>query len=238
MYARRAVAPRLCKSAVPRMRIHGVHSRVLGLFFFFSSRRRHTRFDCDWSSDVCSSDLGYLPQDLGVYPNLTAAEFLDYVALLKGMDDRRERRRWVEPLLETVGLADVAGRRLKGFSRGMRQRVGIAQALLNDPRLLIVDEPTAGLGPEERIRFRHLLGSLAAHRTVVLSTHIVEDVAQTARRLAVKGRGRIGFTGTTAQLVERAEGAIWSITTAGPPPAGDCSVVAALNLGDRVQYRV
>jgi ABC-type multidrug transport system ATPase subunit len=187
---------------------------------------------------AAKSLLGYLPQELGVYPNLSAAEFLDYVALLKGMDDRRERRRQIEPLLDTVGLSEAADRKLKGFSRGMRQRVGIAQALLNSPRLLIVDEPTSGLDPEERIRFRNLLVSLAADRTVLLSTHIVEDIAQTASRLAVMARGRIIFVGTTARLVERAQGAAWSITTTGPAPVGDLSVLAALNLGDRVQYRV
>src|SRR5216683_2818317 len=102
--------------------------------------------------------LGYLPQELGVYPDLSAREFLDYMAILKGMDDVRERRRRVGALLETVGLAEVAGRKLRTYSGGMKRRVGIAQALLNDPQLLIVDEPTAGLDPEERIRFRNLLG--------------------------------------------------------------------------------
>jgi ABC-type multidrug transport system ATPase subunit len=187
---------------------------------------------------AAKSLLGYLPQELGVYPNLSAAEFLDYVALLKGVDDRRERRRQIEPLLDTVGLSEAADRKLKGFSRGMRQRVGIAQALLNHPRLLIVDEPTSGLDPEERIRFRNLLVSLAADRTVLLSTHIVEDIAQTAGRLAVMARGRIVFEGTTAELAERARGAVWSLTTAGPPPVGDLFVLAALNLSDRVQYRI
>ena len=129
--------------------------------------------------------LGYLPQDLGLYPDLSAREFLDYVGLLKGLDETAARRRQVGELLELVGLADVADRRLKGFSGGMRRRVGIAQALLGDPALLVVDEPTAGLDPEERVRFRTLLGSLAGERTVLLSTHIVEDVAQTCRQAAV-----------------------------------------------------
>ncbi|HMA37383.1 MAG TPA: ABC transporter ATP-binding protein, partial [Chloroflexia bacterium] len=123
--------------------------------------------------------LGYLPQELGVYPDLSAREFLDYIAILKGLDDPRARQARVAALLETVGLASVAARKLKTFSGGMKRRVGIAQALLAEPQLLIVDEPTAGLDPEERIRFRNLLGDLAGDRTVLLSTHIVEDVAQT-----------------------------------------------------------
>ena len=139
--------------------------------------------------------LGYLPQDLGLYPDLSAHEFLDYVGILKGLEDRKARRLRVGELLEMVGLSDVAKRKLKGFSGGMKRRVGIAQALLNDPRLLIVDEPTAGLDPEERIRFRNLLSDLAGERTVLLSTHIVEDVAQTSRDLAVMASGRVVFRG-------------------------------------------
>jgi ABC-2 type transport system ATP-binding protein len=139
--------------------------------------------------------LGYLPQDLGVYPDLTAREFLDYIALLKGIDDRSARRRRVGELLEVVALTADADRRLRGYSGGMRRRVGIAQALLADPRLLIVDEPTAGLDPEERIRFRTLLAQLAGPRTVLLSTHIVDDIAQTCRELAVLTSGRLVFRG-------------------------------------------
>src|SRR5579872_2937137 len=134
--------------------------------------------------------LGYLPQEMGVYPDLNAREFLDYVAILKGMDDRRARSRRVDELLEIVSLTAVARRKLKTFSGGMKRRVGIAQALLNDPRLLIVDEPTAGLDPEERIRFRNVLADAAAERTVILSTHILEDIAQTCQRMAVLHEGR------------------------------------------------
>src|SRR5215831_15608576 len=133
--------------------------------------------------------LGYLPQELGVYPDLSAREFLDYIAILKGLDDSKARKARVSALLQTVGLADVADRKLKTFSGGMKRRAGIAQALLNDPRLLIVDEPTAGLDPEERIRFRNLLAELGGDRTVLLSTHIVEDIAQTSRDLAVMHLG-------------------------------------------------
>ena len=121
--------------------------------------------------------LGYLPQDLGMNPDLSAREFLDYVGILKGMDNRKARRQRVEELLETVSLSNVANRKLKTYSGGMKRRIGIAQALLNDPKLLIVDEPTAGLDPEERIRFRNLLSDLGGDRTVLLSTHIVPAFA-------------------------------------------------------------
>ncbi|GAA1897606.1 ATP-binding cassette domain-containing protein [Asanoa iriomotensis] len=181
--------------------------------------------------------LGYLPQELGLYPDLTPTEFLDYVGLLKGLDDRAARRGQVGDLLDLVGLSDVAGRKLKGFSGGMRRRVGIAQALLGDPTLLIVDEPTVGLDPEERIRFRTLLSSLAGARTVLLSTHIVEDVAQTCRQTAVLAAGRVLFTGQVTDLTARAEGVTWEIVTAGSPPT-DGVVVSAIARTDGTHYRV
>jgi ABC-2 type transport system ATP-binding protein len=180
--------------------------------------------------------LGYLPQDLGMYPDLTAAEFLDYVALLKGIDDRAARRRRVAELLELVGLSTVAKRRLKGFSGGMKRRIGIAQALLNDPSLLIVDEPTAGLDPEERIRFRTLLAQLAGNRTVLLSTHIVEDIAQTCRDLVVLDAGRPVFRGTVADLTAVADGQVWSVVSDHQPETG--VVVSALPHARGVQYRI
>ena len=181
--------------------------------------------------------LGYLPQDLGVYPDLTARQFLDYVALLKGMDDGAARRRRVAELLEVVGLTADADRRLRGFSGGMRQRVGIAQALLADPQLLIVDEPTAGLDPEERIRFRTLLSQFAGRRTVLLSTHIVDDIAQTCRQVAVLAKGRLIFRGTVDELTHRAKGRVWSVVTDGPPPS-DGTVVSALPHDDGMRYRI
>jgi ABC-2 type transport system ATP-binding protein len=182
--------------------------------------------------------LGYLPQEFGVYPDLSAREFLDYIAILKGMSEAAARRKRVSEMLEVVGLADVAGRKLKGYSGGMKRRVGIAQALLNDPRLLIVDEPTAGLDPEERIRFRNLLADLAGDRTVLLSTHIVEDVGQTSRDLAIMSAGRVLFQGTAQQLITEARGHVWTIATSGAKPAGDHTVISTLHLGDSVQYRV
>ena len=184
-------------------------------------------------------DLGYLPQELGVYPDLSAREFLDYIGILKGLDDAKARARNVDQLIEMVGLSEDANRKLKTFSGGMKRRVGIAQALLNDPRLLIVDEPTAGLDPEERIRFRNVLADAAVERTVILSTHILEDIAQTCRRMAVLHEGRILFDGTTASLLDAARGHVWSLATPlGGHPAGDATVVSTLHLGDSIHYRV
>jgi ABC-type multidrug transport system ATPase subunit len=182
--------------------------------------------------------LGYLPQDLGVYPDLSAREFLDYVGILKGMDERKVRQLRVEELLELVSLSEVASRKLKTFSGGMKRRIGIAQALLNDPRLLIVDEPTSGLDPEERIRFRNLLSDLGGDRIVLLSTHIVEDIAQTCRRLAIMHNGHLLFQGTTAELTDEARGKVWIVTTSGIKPAGDVTIVSTMNMGATVQYRV
>ena len=182
--------------------------------------------------------LGYLPQELGVYPDLSAREFLDYIGILKGLDKRKTRQQRIEELLELVSLSDVANRKLKTFSGGMKRRVGIAQALLNDPRLLIVDEPTSGLDPEERIRFRNLLSDLGSNRIILLSTHIVEDIAQTCRRLAIMNKGRIIFQGSTEELAGAARGKVWTVTTAGSRPEGDITIVSTLNMGTTVQYRV
>ena len=182
--------------------------------------------------------LGYLPQELGLYPDLSAREFLHYIGILKGLDRNTQRTRRVDELLELVALSDVATRKLKTYSGGMKRRVGIAQALLNDPQLLIVDEPTAGLDPEERIRFRTVLTALSGNRTVLLSTRIVEDVAQTCSRLAVLARGRVVFAGDTAGLIASARGRVWTMTTPGPAPVGDLSVVAALHGAQGVQYRI
>lgn len=182
--------------------------------------------------------LGYLPQDLGVYPDLNAREFLDYIAILKGLDDSRVRRRRVEELLDMVALSHVARRKLKTYSGGMKRRVGIAQALLNDPKLLIVDEPTAGLDPEERIRFRNLLSDQAGERTILLSTHIVEDIAQTCQNIAIMKSGQTIFQGTIEQLLEETRGKVWSVSTSGARPSGDCTIVSMLNRGGTIDYRV
>jgi len=180
--------------------------------------------------------LGYLPQELGLYPDLSGREFLDYMALLKGLEHGRKRR--VEELLDVVGLRSDANRKLKGYSGGMKRRVGIAQALLNDPQLLIVDEPTVGLDPEERIRFRTLLAELAGDRTVLLSTHIVEDVAQTSRQISVLDSGRVRFRGATRELIAAARGHVFSVHTDGPRPEGDLTVVSMIQHDAATEYRV
>ena len=193
----------------------------------------------DAGKRATKSILGYLPQELGMYPELTAEQLVDYMAILKGIDDGRLRRKRVEDVLEMVALSAVATRKIRTFSGGMKRRVGIAQALVNDPKLLIVDEPTAGLDPEERIRFRNLLVRLAGERTVILSTHIVEDIGQTCRDLAVLGKGRILFRGSPADLAGVAEGHVWSLVTPRvEEPAEGTTIVSMLHLADGVQLRV
>lgn len=182
--------------------------------------------------------LGYLPQDLGLYPNLTAREFLDYIAILKGVTDSRVRRQQIDSTLEWVRLTDAAERRLKTFSGGMKRRVGIAQAFLGEPRLLIVDEPTAGLDPEERVRLRNLLAETALRCTVILSTHIVEDISHSCNDLAVIRGGGVLFRGTPADVIGAARGHVWSIVTDGAQPNGGLQVVSTLQLQRGVQYRV
>jgi ABC-type multidrug transport system ATPase subunit len=185
------------------------------------------------------SMLGYLPQELGMYQELTAHQFVDYMAILKGLDDPQKRHQQVGKTLELVGLRQDSGRKIKGFSGGMKRRVGIAQALVNDPRLLIADEPTAGLDPEERIRFRNLLVKLSAERTILLSTHIVEDIAQTCRDLAVLSFGQVIFRGSPAELTQAAMGHVWSLTCSGlERPDHDLSVVGMLHLEEGIQYRL
>src|SRR6204780_2237664 len=158
--------------------------------------------------DALREVLGYLPQDFGVYPNLSALEFLEYLAAVKGIAAGPARRR-IGELLELVNLAEVAKRPLGGFSGGMRQRVGIAQALLNDPQLLIVDEPTAGIDPEERVRFRNLLSELSGERIVILSTHIVSDVEATATDIALIAQGTLVAHDSPEELLRRVEGKVW-----------------------------
>jgi len=153
--------------------------------------------------------LGYLPQDFGVYPNLNALEFLEYMAAIKGLDGKSAKRR-IDELLQLVNLVDLARRPLGGYSGGMKQRVGIAQALLNDPQLLIVDEPTAGLDPEERARFRNLLADISGERVVILSTHIVSDVEATATSIAIINKGQLITHAAPETILQAVEGKVWT----------------------------
>ena len=152
--------------------------------------------------------LGYLPQDFGVYPHLNALEFLHYMAAIKGLNRRTAQAR-IESLLGVVGLTAAAKRRLGGYSGGMKQRVGIAQALLNDPQLLIVDEPTVGLDPEERNRFRQLIADLAGDRIIILSTHIVGDIEASATEIAILSQGQLRQHTTPEALLRAVEGRVW-----------------------------
>jgi ABC-type multidrug transport system ATPase subunit len=160
------------------------------------------------SPDELRAVLGYLPQDFGVYPNLNAVEFLEYIAALKGLDGRAARKR-IQELLQVVTLFDLQKRPLGSYSGGMKQRLGIAQALLNDPQLLIVDEPTAGLDPEARVRFRNLLSDLAGDRIVILSTHIVSDAEATATEIAVINKGHLLRHAAPEHLLQAVEGKVW-----------------------------
>jgi ABC-2 type transport system ATP-binding protein len=160
------------------------------------------------SPDALRATLGYLPQDFGVYPNLSALEFLEYIAALKGLDAKSARGR-IEELLVLVNLVHAAKRPLGTYSGGMKQRVGIAQALLNDPQLLIVDEPTVGLDPEERVRFRNLLSDLSGERIIFLSTHIVSDVEATATEIVVIHKGRKLQHAAPEKFLQMLEGKVW-----------------------------
>jgi ABC-2 type transport system ATP-binding protein len=171
------------------------------------------------SPDDLRNVLGYLPQDFGVYPHLTALEFLEYLAAVKGLDARTARKR-IDELLAVVNLGEARDRPLGGFSGGMKQRVGIAQALLNDPQLLIVDEPTAGLDPEERVRFRNLLSELAGERIVILSTHIVSDIEAIATDIAILNEGKLLAHAAPEDLLRSVEGKVWEwIVPSGELPA-------------------
>jgi ABC-2 type transport system ATP-binding protein len=163
------------------------------------------------SPDILRAILGYLPQDFGVYPNLNAIEFLEYMAAIKGLNAAATKKR-IDELLQVVNLVEAAKRPLGGYSGGMKQRVGIAQALLNDPQLLIVDEPTVGLDPEERVRFRNLLSDLSGERIVILSTHIVSDVEATATHIALVNKGQLLRESAPEELLKELDGKVWEWT--------------------------
>jgi ABC-type multidrug transport system ATPase subunit len=153
--------------------------------------------------------LGYLPQEFGVYPRISAEAMLDHLAVLKGIVDRGARQRAVDRLLHQTNLHDVRKKKLGTFSGGMKQRFGIAQALLGDPRLIIVDEPTAGLDPEERLRFLNLLSAIGENIVVILSTHIVEDVSDLCQEMAIISEGRLLLTGRPQEAMRELEGKVW-----------------------------
>ncbi|MES2670333.1 MAG: ABC transporter ATP-binding protein [Pseudomonadota bacterium] len=159
--------------------------------------------------DAVRRQLGYLPQDFGVYPKVSALDLLEHFAVLKGLADRKQRREVVDGLLQQVNLWDVRKRKLGGFSGGMRQRFGIAQALLGDPRLVIVDEPTAGLDPEERNRFLNLLAEIGENVAVILSTHIVEDVTDLCPTMAIMNKGKVLLTGRPMDAIGALADRVW-----------------------------
>ncbi len=198
------------------------------------------RTDIVRSPDTMRAVLGYLPQDFGVYPNLTAIEFLEYMAAIKGLNGAGSKRR-IEELLQLVNLVEAAKRPLGGYSGGMKQRVGIAQALLNDPQLLIVDEPTVGLDPEERVRFRNLLSDLAGERIVILSTHIVSDVEATATRIVLINKGRLLRDAAPEDLLRELECKVWEWTIGSdrlPALKQKHIVSGTIRRSDGVQVRV
>lgn len=184
--------------------------------------------------------LGYLPQEFGVYPHLNAIEFLTYIAAVKGLDGRAARHR-IDELIQLVNLGGAAKRSMGGYSGGMKQRVGIAQALLNDPQLLIVDEPTAGLDPEERMRFRALLAELSGARIVLLSTHIVSDVEATATSVGIISKGRLIIHDLPEGLLRSVQGKVWTRTISSqeiPVLREKCLITGTARRSDGVHVRM
>jgi len=156
--------------------------------------------------------LGYLPQDFRAFPKLKVNEFLEYSAIMRGMLDRRQRREAIDIVIESTGLSEVRGRRIRKLSGGMHRRVGVAQALLGPPGLLIIDEPTVGLDPEERIRLRTELARIGVDCTIILSTHIVGDISSSCERMAILDAGRIVFDGSPSKLMSEAAGHVWELS--------------------------
>ena len=195
--------------------------------------------DADKNENYLKSRLGYLPQEFGLYEELTVHQFLDYMAVLKGLGPEKKER--IEYCIEKTGLIEQQNARIKTISGGQKQRVGIAQALLNDPELLIVDEPTVGLDPAERIRFRNLLAENASDRLVLLSTHIIEDVESVCNRLIVLNRGKILFDGSPVELIKKATGYV-GVLEAGCKAdlelEKDCIVTSRLITESGACYRV
>lgn len=195
--------------------------------------------NADKNENYLKSRLGYLPQEFGLYEELTVHQFLDYMVVLKGLGPEKKER--IEYCIKKTGLIEQQNARIKTISGGQKQRVGIAQALLNDPELLIVDEPTVGLDPAERIRFRNLLAENASNRLVILSTHIIEDVESVCNRLIVLNRGKILFDGSPVELVKKATGYVGVLEAgfkAGLELEKDCIVTSRLITESGARYRV
>lgn len=185
--------------------------------------------------------LGYLPQEFGVYPQLYAQEFLDYIARLNGMKNRKARKAEVDRIMALTKLEDLKNRKVKTFSGGMVRRLGIAQALVGSPRLLIVDEPTTGLDPEERIRFRNLLSEISSQVAIILSTHIVNDISSTCNNLAIIHLGKIAYWDNPAKLLNNARGKTWILKIAHDELAHlkeNVGVISMVMQPDHVEVRV
>lgn len=183
--------------------------------------------------------VGYLPQDFSMYPNMSVWEAMDYLGVLSGLS-AAERKKRIPQLLKKVNLLDARRKKVKALSGGMKRRLGIAQAILHDPKVLIVDEPTAGLDPEERVRFRNLLCEIAEDRIVILSTHIVGDIEATCENIAVLDQGHILFHGTVSQLIQMAEGKVYSAEISKQELEilkEQHSVTSMLTLGNNVMVR-
>lgn len=195
--------------------------------------------DIGESENYLKNRLGYLPQDFGLYEELTVNQFLDYMATLKGLGFEKKER--IKYFIEKTGLSEKQDARIKTLSGGQKQRVGIAQALLNNPELLIVDEPTVGLDPEERVRFRNLLAENANHRLVILSTHIIEDVESICNHLIVLNRGEILFDGNPVELIKKASGHVGMLESICEDYKNidkDCIVTSRLITETGARYRI